>query len=112
MEAICLICGVKFEKTSPNQKFCSNLCVKEYRKEYQKEYQKEYKKTDKNKEYQKEYIKTEKFKESKKKYQKNCRKNLSDLCIKNYLNMFDAPKELIEAKREQLKLFRLIKQMS
>ena len=91
MEAICPICGVEFEKKVHNQKFCSNLCFKEYRKEYQK--------TDKRKEYQKEYC-------------KNYRKNLTDHYIKKSLNMFYAPKELIEAKREQLKLFRLIKQMS
>ena len=95
MKAICSICGVEFEKKVHNQKFCSNLCFKEYEKEYEKERRK----TDKRKEYKKEY-------------EKNCRKNLSDLCIKSYLNMFDAPKELIEAKREQIKLLRLIKQMS
>ena len=89
---------------------------KEYQKEYEKEYKKEYRKIDKNKEYQKEYEKeyrkTDKYKEYRKEYGKNFRKNLSDHYIKHKLNMFDAPKELIEAKREQLKLFRLIKQMS
>ena len=95
MEAICPICGVEFEKKVHNQKFCSNLCFKEYEKEYEKERRK----TDKRKEYEKEY-------------EKNCRKNLSDRYIKHKLNMFDVPKELIKAKREQLKLLRLIKQMS
>ena len=72
---------------------------KEYHREYQKEYAKELRKTDKYKEYHREY-------------EKNSGKNLVDYYIKKKLNMFDAPKELIEAKREQLKLFRLIKQVS
>ena len=108
MEPICPICGVKFEKKHYKQKFCSNLCYKEYKKEYQKEYQK----TDKYKKYKKKYEKTDKNKKLRKESRKKSIIELKDSYIKRRLGMSDVPKELIEAKREQLKLFRLIKQMS
>ena len=108
MEAICPICGVEFEKKGRNQKYCSLICGNINYKNYQKEYQK----SKKFKEYHRKYRETEKYRLCIKKQSKRISNELSDKYIKSTLHMLDAPKELIEAKREQIKLFRLIKQMS
>lgn len=150
MKAICLICGVEFEKNAPNQKCCSLICYKQYKKKYGKEYrnsekykesrikylnsekykekEKKYRKSETRKKYLNEYKKTDKYKESRKKHensekyketrtkylnsekykesQKKLRINLNDSYVKHKLNMFDAPKELIELKRVQLMIKR------
>lgn len=108
MKAICPICGNEFEKNSNNQKYCDVFCYKKKTKEYQKEYAK----SDKFKKSLKKYRQSDKYIENQRKYEKKIMTTLSDRYIKCKLLMYDAPKELIEAKREQLKLYRLIKQMS
>lgn len=202
MKAICIICGVEFEKNAPNQKCCSKKCsairnnetkkklaktdkykikkniyrrskrgievasksTKNYREKnkikidnYRKTenyikkkrlWQKKFRESEKGKNWYENYRKTEKYKmykhkqyleykknnnfkekrmlydimyrktikgkKTRQKYNKKKSENLLDGYILNTLRLkkSDAPKELIEAKREQIKLLRLIKQMS
>ena len=102
----------KYQQTLKYRESRKKACHKYYVNNLEKikKYSKE--NYDKYKESKVRYDNSEKAKLKRKNYSKNKVIELSDGYIKNNLNMPDAPKELIEAKREQIKLLRLIKQMS
>lgn len=85
---------------------------KKSKEDKRKEWNKKYRQTEKYKEYMKKMKQSDKCKEYEKKRHKYQMENLCDCYVLKTLLMTDAPKELIELKREQLKLHRLIKQMS
>ena len=104
----------KTKKSISDKKYIEKVKNTEHYKEKLKEIRVRYRKTEKYKEYQKRYKDEhqEQIRKVAKIYNKKHTKMLSDYYVLRALNLKkqEAPIKLIEAKREQLKLHRLIKE--